>query len=81
MQQIHTAKFTIKSFIVEGGREFPWRKTNNNNERNTTMINSTKETDFPLKQEGLSSSDHEKAKAPSSSSSSQWLKQLTKKKN
>ncbi|KAL2951113.1 hypothetical protein AAZX31_19G028400 [Glycine max] len=38
------------------------------------MINSTKETDFPLKQEGLSSSDHEKAKAPSSSSSSQWLK-------
>lgn len=42
------------------------------NERNT-MINSTKEADFPLKQEGVSSSDHEKAKA-SSSSSSQWLK-------
>ncbi|KAG4976035.1 hypothetical protein JHK86_035509 [Glycine max] len=39
------------------------------------MINSTKEADFPLKQEGLSSGDHEKAKAPStSSSSSQWLK-------
>ncbi|KAL2335435.1 hypothetical protein Fmac_016648 [Flemingia macrophylla] len=38
------------------------------------MINSTKEADFPLKQEGLSSSDHhEKAKA-ASSSSSQWLK-------
>ncbi|TKY50176.1 Transcription factor TCP13 [Spatholobus suberectus] len=37
------------------------------------MINSTKEADFPLKQEGLSSSDHEKAKA-SLSSSSQWLK-------
>ncbi|XP_052723634.1 transcription factor TCP5 isoform X2 [Vigna angularis] len=37
------------------------------------MINSIKEADFPLKQEGVSSSDHEKAKA-SSSSSSQWLK-------
>ena len=36
------------------------------------MINSPKESDFPLKQEGLSS-DHEKAKA-SSSSSSQWLR-------
>jgi len=58
--------------IVEGGREDRRRKTNYKNERNT-MINSTKEADFPLKQEGLSSSDHEKAKA-SSSSSSQWLK-------
>ncbi|KAK7381243.1 hypothetical protein VNO78_33780 [Psophocarpus tetragonolobus] len=38
------------------------------------MINSTKEADFPLKQEGLSSSDHEKAKGSSSTSSSQWLK-------
>ncbi|KAK7316290.1 hypothetical protein VNO77_35217 [Canavalia gladiata] len=35
------------------------------------MINSTKEAEFPLKKEGVSS-DHEKAKA--SSSSSQWLK-------
>ncbi|CAJ1947128.1 unnamed protein product [Sphenostylis stenocarpa] len=54
------------------GREDRGRKTNYNYERKT-MINSTKEADFPLKQEGLSSSDHEKAKA-SSSSSSQWLK-------
>jgi len=47
-------------------------KVEDKNEGNT-MINSTKEADFPLKQEGVSSSDHEKAKA-SSSSSSQWLK-------
>ncbi|KAJ1421510.1 hypothetical protein SESBI_13731 [Sesbania bispinosa] len=37
------------------------------------MINSPKESDFPLKQEGHSSDDHEKAsKVASSSSASQW---------
>ena len=63
-------QFKIRRLIVEGGREDRGRKSNCNNEGNT-MINSRKEADFPLKQEGLSSSDHEKAKA---SSSSQWLK-------
>jgi len=60
----------IRRLIVEGGREDKGRKSNCNNEGNT-MINSRKEVDFPLKQEGLSSSVHEKAKA---SSSFQWLK-------
>lgn len=74
IKTIHTLEFKISSFIIEGRRKVQGRKTNNNNER-TTMINSTKEAEFPLKQEGLSSSDHEKkAKASSSSSSQQWLK-------
>lgn len=46
-----------------------WEESNNDRNK---MINNPKEADFPLKQEGPSSD--EKAKASSTSSSSQWLR-------
>ncbi|KAK7266576.1 hypothetical protein RIF29_19225 [Crotalaria pallida] len=47
-----------------------WESNNNDSNK---MTNTPKEADFPLKQEGLISIDHEKAKA-SSASSAQWLR-------